>query len=70
MHEGFIYLASCLQPKSRGNITLRSRNIRDPPRINPAYLQDPRDVACTRLGKRERFTKIYRANKLRNSSAK
>ncbi|EFN79010.1 Neither inactivation nor afterpotential protein G [Harpegnathos saltator] len=47
MHEGFIYLVSCLQPKSRGNITLRSTNIRDPPKINPAYLQDPRDVTCT-----------------------
>ncbi|KAG7203346.1 hypothetical protein KM043_013422 [Ampulex compressa] len=47
MHEGFIYLACCLQPKSRGSITLRSLNIRDPPRINPAYLQHPDDVSCT-----------------------
>ncbi|KAL6435872.1 hypothetical protein ACFW04_005621 [Cataglyphis niger] len=46
MHEGFIYLASCLQPKSRGSITLRSSDIRDPPRIDPAYLQDSNDVTC------------------------
>ncbi|XP_071637157.1 neither inactivation nor afterpotential protein G [Temnothorax longispinosus] len=47
MHEGFIYLVTCLQPKSRGSITLRSSDIRDPPKINPAYLQDPDDVMCT-----------------------
>ncbi|KAL6257068.1 hypothetical protein P5V15_012003 [Pogonomyrmex californicus] len=47
MHEGFIYLVSCLQPKSRGSVTLRSSNIYDPPKINPAYLQDPDDVTCT-----------------------
>ncbi|XP_018402671.1 PREDICTED: neither inactivation nor afterpotential protein G [Cyphomyrmex costatus] len=47
MHEGFIYLVTCLQPKSRGSITLRSSDIHDPPRINPAYLQDPEDVMCT-----------------------
>ncbi|XP_011692823.1 PREDICTED: neither inactivation nor afterpotential protein G isoform X2 [Wasmannia auropunctata] len=47
MHEGFIYLVSCLQPKSRGSVTLRSNDIRDPPKINPAYLQDPDDVTCT-----------------------
>ncbi|XP_036145743.1 neither inactivation nor afterpotential protein G isoform X4 [Monomorium pharaonis] len=47
MHEGFIYLVTCLQPKSRGSITLRSSNIRDPPKINPAYLQDPDDITCT-----------------------
>ncbi|KAL0106761.1 hypothetical protein PUN28_015364 [Cardiocondyla obscurior] len=47
MKEGFIYLVTCLQPKSRGSVTLRSRNIRDPPKINPAYLEDSDDVACT-----------------------
>ncbi|XP_029659073.1 neither inactivation nor afterpotential protein G [Formica exsecta] len=47
MHEGFVYLASCLQPKSRGSVTLRSSDIRDPPRIDPAYLQDSDDVTCT-----------------------
>ncbi|XP_011868410.1 PREDICTED: glucose dehydrogenase [FAD, quinone] isoform X3 [Vollenhovia emeryi] len=47
MHEGFIYLVTCLQPKSRGSVTLGSSNIRDPPKINPAYLQHPDDVTCT-----------------------
>ncbi|XP_043277851.1 neither inactivation nor afterpotential protein G isoform X2 [Venturia canescens] len=47
-HEGFIYLASCGQPRSRGTITLRSRRISDPPRIEPAYLTDEADIACTR----------------------
>ncbi|KAK2583983.1 hypothetical protein KPH14_006444 [Odynerus spinipes] len=46
-HEGFLYLATCLQPKSRGNVTLRSRSIFDPPRIDPAYLQHEDDVSCT-----------------------
>lgn len=56
MHEGFIYLVTCLQPKSRGSVTLRSRNISDPPKINPAYLQDSDDVTCTYRGKRDRST--------------
>ncbi|XP_043495262.1 neither inactivation nor afterpotential protein G [Polistes fuscatus] len=46
-HEGFLYLATCLQPKSRGNITLRSRSIFDQPKIDPAYLQHDDDVYCT-----------------------
>ncbi|KZC13943.1 Neither inactivation nor afterpotential protein G [Dufourea novaeangliae] len=45
--EGFLYLTYCLQPKSRGSISLRSRNIRHQPRIDPAYLQHYDDVACT-----------------------
>lgn len=49
-HEGFLYLASCWQPKSRGNITLRSNNIFDPPRIDPAYLENDEDVSCTHSG--------------------
>ncbi|XP_025985844.1 neither inactivation nor afterpotential protein G isoform X2 [Solenopsis invicta] len=47
MHEGFIYLVTCLQPKSRGSVTLRSSDIHDSPKINPAYLQDSDDVTCT-----------------------
>ncbi|XP_076296447.1 neither inactivation nor afterpotential protein G [Lasioglossum baleicum] len=45
--EGFLYLSYCLQPKSRGSITLKSRNIRHQPRIDPAYLQNYDDVLCT-----------------------
>ncbi|XP_047353799.1 neither inactivation nor afterpotential protein G [Vespa velutina] len=46
-HEGFLYLATCLQPKSRGNVTLKSRSIFDQPKIDPAYLQNDDDVHCT-----------------------
>ncbi|XP_066585401.1 neither inactivation nor afterpotential protein G-like isoform X2 [Prorops nasuta] len=46
-YEGFLYLASCLKPKSRGTVKLRSRDIRDSPIIDPAYLQHPYDVSCT-----------------------
>ena len=49
-HEGFIYLATCLQPKSRGNITLKSKNFMDPPQIEPAYLENEDDVSCIRQG--------------------
>ncbi|XP_015589137.1 neither inactivation nor afterpotential protein G isoform X2 [Cephus cinctus] len=47
-HEGFIYLASCLKTKSRGFVGLHSDDPLDAPKIDPAYLQDPDDVACTR----------------------
>ncbi|KAF7399769.1 hypothetical protein HZH68_008361 [Vespula germanica] len=46
-HEGFLYLATCLRPKSRGNVTLKSRSIFDQPKIDPAYLQNDYDVRCT-----------------------
>lgn len=46
-YEGFIFLSYCLQPKSRGSISLRSANIRHQPRIDPAYLQHYDDVLCT-----------------------
>ncbi|XP_043670970.1 neither inactivation nor afterpotential protein G [Vespula pensylvanica] len=46
-HEGFLYLATCLRPKSRGNVTLKSRSIFDQPKIDPAYLQNDYDVHCT-----------------------
>ncbi|CAK9825372.1 Neither inactivation nor afterpotential protein G [Anthophora retusa] len=46
-HEGFLFLSICLQPKSRGSISLRSINIRHQPRIDPAYLQQYDDVLCT-----------------------
>lgn len=34
---------SLLQPKSRGSITLASKNPYKPPVIDPNYLADPRD---------------------------
>lgn len=45
--EGFLFLSYCLQPKSRGSISLRSNNIRHHPKIDPAYLQHYDDVLCT-----------------------
>ncbi|XP_011311229.1 neither inactivation nor afterpotential protein G [Fopius arisanus] len=45
--EGVLVLANCLQPQSRGNITLNTYTILDPPRIDPAYLEDSRDIRCT-----------------------
>lgn len=49
-HDGFLYLATCLQPKSRGNVTLKSRSIFDQPKIDPAYLQNDDDVRCSHKG--------------------
>lgn len=43
-------MTSCLQPKSRGNITLRSNNILDYPAIDPSYLEDDDDVKCSQEG--------------------
>lgn len=43
-------------------MTLRSSDIRDPPKINPAYLEDRRDVACTyqgKRGKRDLYVSLY-----------
>nr|XP_033322727.1 neither inactivation nor afterpotential protein G-like isoform X1 [Megalopta genalis] len=45
--EGFLYLSYCLQPKSRGSITLKSRNIRHQPKIDPAYFENYDDILCT-----------------------
>ena len=33
-----------LRPRSRGEVTLQSRDFRDAPRINPAFFNDPRDL--------------------------
>ncbi|XP_043483834.1 neither inactivation nor afterpotential protein G-like [Leptopilina heterotoma] len=48
--EGFLFLASCYQPKSRGNITLKSDNILDPPAIDPSYLEHDDDIKCSQEG--------------------
>lgn len=49
--EGFVFLATCLRPQSRGWVHLNSKNPTEPPTIQPNYLQDPYDVVCTRQGK-------------------
>jgi choline dehydrogenase-like flavoprotein len=33
-----------LRPRSRGEVTLQSRDSRDAPRIDPAFFNDPRDL--------------------------
>lgn len=44
--EGFIFLCTCHQPKSRGSIRLQSRNPNVAPSINPNYLKLMYDVEC------------------------
>lgn len=44
--EGFLLLAACLHPKSKGSIALNSGNALDPPKIDPQYFNDPQDIHC------------------------
>ncbi|XP_071551498.1 neither inactivation nor afterpotential protein G-like isoform X2 [Panulirus ornatus] len=46
--EGFIFLTSCLHPKSRGRVHLVSSDPRHPPSIDPNYLHHPYDITCMR----------------------
>jgi choline dehydrogenase len=43
--HGFTVHACVLRPVSRGSVTLRSALATDPPRIEPRYLSEPRDLA-------------------------
>lgn len=40
-----------VHPKSRGTVTLRSRDPREPPNIDPNFLSHPHDVAMLVKGK-------------------
>ncbi len=42
--HGFSLHACVLRPKSRGRVTLASSDPRDPPAIDPAFLEDERDM--------------------------
>ena len=42
--HGFSIVSCLLHPKSRGTISLRSRNPEDPPNIQPNYFSDPDDL--------------------------
>ncbi|EDV95090.1 neither inactivation nor afterpotential protein G [Drosophila grimshawi] len=44
--EGFIVISNCLQPKSRGTVTLLNKNMRRKPLIDPNYLSRDQDVTC------------------------
>ncbi|XP_042227977.1 neither inactivation nor afterpotential protein G-like [Homarus americanus] len=46
--EGFIFLATCLHPKSRGLVRVVSSDPRHPPSIDPKYLHHPYDITCMR----------------------
>ena len=52
--EGFFILPVLLHPKSRGQVSLRSRDPADPPIIDPNYLSHPLDLA--RLVRAVRFS--------------
>ncbi|XP_068156029.1 neither inactivation nor afterpotential protein G [Drosophila tropicalis] len=45
--EGFVIISSCLQPKSRGSVQLLNKSMRRNPLIDPNYLSQVEDVACT-----------------------
>ncbi|XP_002000124.2 neither inactivation nor afterpotential protein G [Drosophila mojavensis] len=45
--EGFVVISSCLQPRSRGSVSLLHKTMRRNPLIDPNYLSDEQDVACT-----------------------
>ncbi|KAK8745412.1 hypothetical protein OTU49_000176 [Cherax quadricarinatus] len=45
---GFMFMALCLHPKSRGRIDIVSSDPRHPPSINPDYLRHPYDMTCMR----------------------
>ncbi|XP_023170834.2 neither inactivation nor afterpotential protein G isoform X2 [Drosophila hydei] len=45
--EGFVVISSCLQPRSRGSVSLLHKTMRRNPLIDPNYLSNDHDVACT-----------------------
>ncbi|XP_017491934.1 PREDICTED: neither inactivation nor afterpotential protein G isoform X1 [Rhagoletis zephyria] len=45
--EGFVLISTCLQPKSRGTVTIGIPNTRWKPMIDPNYLREAGDVDCT-----------------------
>ncbi|XP_063627198.1 neither inactivation nor afterpotential protein G [Cydia splendana] len=59
--EGFMFLATCAQPRSRGTVTLRDLSTNVPPVVDPNYLHDGFDVKCM-------IKAIRRAERLVSSS--
>lgn len=45
--EGFVTITNCVQPKSRGTISIQSNDFEKPPLIDPNYLQEGVDVNCS-----------------------
>ncbi|KFB44288.1 AGAP001546-PA-like protein [Anopheles sinensis] len=62
--EGFLFLSTCHQPRSRGAIFLRDRHIGSEPFFNPNYLKDRSDIECMmaaiRLAARTVRTEAFR----------
>jgi len=50
--HGYLINFYQLRPHSRGTVHVASPNPKAPPRIDPAYLSDPADIACMREGTR------------------
>ncbi|KAG4076371.1 hypothetical protein HA402_005814 [Bradysia odoriphaga] len=44
--EGIVLLCTCHHPKSRGTVTLKNRNPKTPPLIDPNYLHEKVDIDC------------------------
>ncbi|XP_041980619.1 neither inactivation nor afterpotential protein G [Aricia agestis] len=44
--EGFIFLGTCVQPRSRGRVTLRDTSTNVPAHVDPNYLHHEYDVRC------------------------
>ncbi|KAL0821343.1 hypothetical protein ABMA28_005932 [Loxostege sticticalis] len=44
--EGFMFLATCIQPKSRGSISVKDPSTQVPPVVDPNYLHRFEDVKC------------------------
>ncbi|XP_022824695.1 neither inactivation nor afterpotential protein G [Spodoptera litura] len=44
--EGFMFLSTCVQPRSRGTITLADSTTSMPPIVDPNYLEQYYDVKC------------------------
>ncbi|CAG9134881.1 unnamed protein product [Plutella xylostella] len=44
--EGFMFLSTCAQPRSRGSVKVLDISTRVPPAVDPGYLRDGWDVQC------------------------
>ncbi|WP_420569313.1 GMC family oxidoreductase [Thalassovita sp.] len=61
LNHGFSCHVCVLRPFSRGQVGLRSANPRDAPRIDPAFLSDPRDLELLMTGARQMETLLTAA---------
>lgn len=46
--EGFLFLSTCHQPRSRGAVYLRNPKMESQAFVNPNYLKDKSDIDCMR----------------------